>query len=475
MHDKRKVTSCDRRTAMHIARDQNVGRVTRSGKLASRKTGGDELVSTNDNTEVHVAGTKARHGQIARDDIVSSNHHTATHANAGGINVALKYRGAMDSHSDKLVRCENGRLHRVTATANGAIDAVTSCDHTNHRKLDHEIIGDKTSIDKTAEATPVNGPYALPIDILLVLARDHLPIPTLASLAKTDRRLNSLCQPLLYRTAAFEDEAHTEVITKYGLPRSWTSLTTFLNPKEPLVLWAARRGRCDILEQYRRHSRHPSHLTATFRRPFVQCHHDRDNNHPWTPRHRINATVDAATGVLKFRIRGFWASAQYTSTMTALHLASQNGQTRTVSWLLAAGAHSHLDALVTRPCVCPSLHVRFLGDYHNVVSAEDAPVATPLHLAIAHGHEATVQLLLEHATDTSTWATAHPDAYVSSALCIMAANSMVRPLRWLALRHADAFRKAVLHRDVVGLFPVSYAAFIEDIQIRREVEHLLEE
>lgn len=118
-----------------------------------------------------------------------------------------------------------------------------------------------------------------------------------------------------------------------------------------------------------------------------------------------------------------------------MHFPSHHGQTTTASGLL--GVEGHPDTLAAYPCMYSSLYVQFLYKEYNVVRPDDAPSTTPLRLAIAHGHQAAVQFLLQHGPDTSKLATALVDSYVSSALCITAAKCMFRPLRCLAERHVE--------------------------------------
>ncbi|KAF9869917.1 hypothetical protein CkaCkLH20_12624 [Colletotrichum karsti] len=90
-----------------------------------------------------------------------------------------------------------------------------------------------------------------------------------------------------------------------------------------------------------------------------------------------------------------------------------------VTWL-PADAGTSIDAIAMYPCICLPRHM-FLQDNHNdhnVVEPDDASVATPLHLAIAHGHEATN--LIQYYPHAQPQTSAHAAVYLPQDLVPLA-------------------------------------------------------
>ncbi|GKT67429.1 ankyrin unc44 [Colletotrichum tofieldiae] len=278
-------------------------------------------------------------------------------------------------------------------------------------------------------------PTRLPNDVLLqivqVCAAPASPdfIPTLASICLANKFLYAVARPLIFRAAASRDHIHIDSPVNIS-PDAYTP---------PLVLWAASRGRLDVLR----------HISATFRIPAHMC----QDHWPWA---RGDLTLAAGSA-------------------TALHFACRNGHRATARWLLEHGAQ--VNQLSYHNCLCPSKHLRLL----DVIDPGDAPSATPLALAIAHKQEEIAYLLIAHGArwvndDADDEDEDHGDGYdaniaaflarrsaqLSSSLSIAVANGMHRLISWLHKFHPTEFRQAARIYDSHGFNALHYVVCHDD-------------
>ncbi|KAL0929228.1 ankyrin unc44 [Colletotrichum truncatum] len=139
---------------------------------------------------------------------------------------------------------------------------------------------------------------------------------------------------------------------------------------------------------------------------------------------------------------------------TPLHAAARVGDDELVESMLRRGVN--VDAEACLPCLCPSPHSRILNDSDPF----EEVLATPLHLALAHGKTSTAKLLMVHGAlwDRPGFVTG-PSGGVTS-LHIMAANGATQLINWVANspRHVLC-RNGSLHDwpDANGFSSLHYA------------------
>nr|XP_036574835.1 ankyrin unc44 [Colletotrichum truncatum]KAF6781310.1 ankyrin unc44 [Colletotrichum truncatum] len=269
----------------------------------------------------------------------------------------------------------------------------------------------------------------------------------LAALAVTSRLWYAVANPLLHITALALDllgthpRDHLETVAyKHGAVRlanlinfygEFTSQNQTASRRESLLLWAISSRRHDLVRRLLLHVPEPLLAVIFDSRLSVswECTSGTHYPDPKTARH-----------------------VQYYA--TPLHAAARVGDDELVESMLRRGVN--VDAEACLPCLCPSPHSRILNDSDPF----EEVLATPLHLALAHGKTSTAKLLMVHGAlwDRPGFVTG-PSGGVTS-LHIMAANGATQLINWVANspRHVLC-RNGSLHDwpDANGFSSLHYA------------------
>lgn len=183
----------------------------------------------------------------------------------------------------------------------------------------------------------------------------------------------------------------------------------------PVALWASERNRVDTLAllwkaQARLRatracssafaaSRGPpdaafAPLTSAFWYPLPHdCRHDPTHT-PWGPRRRPDSDDDDDDDDNEDEEQVNDLMPIVTGWCTALHLAAREGHNETVRALVTTYG-AYVDATARYVCVCRSLHMRHIRFTKGIAALDLEPVTTPLHVALANGHDSTARLLVE--------------------------------------------------------------------------------
>ncbi|KAL0934671.1 ankyrin unc44 [Colletotrichum truncatum] len=296
--------------------------------------------------------------------------------------------------------------------------------------------------------SPIPG---LPFEIVLEIIDNIYHIPTLNAVSRTCWDLHNASIALLYnRALTMDDEEvqsttniHTnydveEFIRDYGV-EPYTS---------PIVLWAAAVDAAYGLPVLQRVlALRPMHLWATFHIPGNTC----ESHWPW---------ISVVEGNVSH------------GRTTALHVAAASGNFACVDWLLEdyrTRGILGIEVTATYACICPSRHLQVLQQRHGLREAEDCPDATPLHLALAHGHIDVAKLLI---LQGANWSTFIEGCHGVTGLMIMVANGQLSILEWLIdnnlLRDQD-----VKFEDNLGLTAPDYLVACMDENTTALITHLL--
>ncbi|KZL65826.1 ankyrin unc44 [Colletotrichum tofieldiae] len=267
---------------------------------------------------------------------------------------------------------------------------------------------------------------SLPNELVLAIIASVHDVPTLAAVARTCRSLYKMTLPFLHGKALDRDDAEVDN----------PNIVTDADPYAlPLVLWAAASRDLPLLETIL--ALRPAHLTARLRLPATTCR----GHWPWY-RH-----VDVTVGHT-----------------TALHVAATVGDLPTLQWLLrhhrpsARGGGPGIDEPSRFACVCPSRHLSILQLFHVIYDPEDAPHASPLHLALCHGRVDCARLLVERGAD---WSRPLRGSHGVTGLMIMVANGLLPLFEWL-LAQGLVTAAAANERDDLGLAALNYASACRD-------------
>ncbi|WYZ36300.1 hypothetical protein EsH8_XII_000050 [Colletotrichum jinshuiense] len=239
---------------------------------------------------------------------------------------------------------------------------------------------------------------SLPQELVFLIIDNIQDVPTLAAVIRTCRSLYKTTLPFLHGKALARDDAEVDN----------PNIVTDANPYTvPLVLWATASRSLPLLETIL--ALRPAHLSARFRLPatICRCHW------PWY------SDVDVTVGHT-----------------TALHVAATVGDLPTLQWLLrhrpsACGGVGgpDMDELSRYSCVCPSRHLSILQLFHVIYDPEEAPRASPLHLALCHGRMDCARLLIQRGADWSR--PLGRGSHGVTGLMIIVANGLLPLFEWL--------------------------------------------
>lgn len=288
-----------------------------------------------------------------------------------------------------------------------------------------------------SSSSPVPG---LPFELVLAIIDAVSDVPTLSAISQTCRDLRDAALTPLYRKGLARDDTEVQssanIFTDFDVnepPRDYV-----LRPyARPIVLWAAAADPVyglPVLERVL--ALRPLHLWATFHLPADTC----GSHWPW------------ATGGARPLSPG---------RTTALHAAAAAGSFLAVYWLLEdhrARSTLGLEVTATYACVCPSRHLQVVRQRHGVVDAEDSPDATPLHLALAHGHLEVAKLLI---LCGANWAEFTEGCHGVTGLMMIVANGHLALLEWL-VGNGMLRRRHVEHEDNAGLTARDYLSVCGD-------------
>ncbi|KAK1570211.1 uncharacterized protein LY79DRAFT_570234 [Colletotrichum navitas] len=267
---------------------------------------------------------------------------------------------------------------------------------------------------------------AVPKELVLAIIDSVQDMPTLAAVARTCRCFHEMTLPFLHTKALGRDDAEVDKLNMVTDDDPYTL---------PLVLWATASRDLPLLETIL--ALRPSHLTARFRYPATTCR----GHWPW------RRDIDVSVGHT-----------------TALHIAASTGDLSVLQWLLhhhhpsPCGGSPALDQLSRYACVCPSRHLIILQLFHVIYDPEEAPRASPLHLALCHGHMDCARLLIKCGAD---WSRPLPGSHGVTGLMIIVANGLVPLFEWL-LSQGLITAAAANERDDLGLGALNYASACRD-------------
>ncbi|KAF3797721.1 hypothetical protein GCG54_00014620 [Colletotrichum gloeosporioides] len=292
-------------------------------------------------------------------------------------------------------------------------------------------------------ASPIPG---LPFEIVLAIVGVIQDVSTLSAVSQTCHDLYEAASPLLYRNGLARDDTEVQssinIHTNYDIeetPRDYT-LKPYANP---IVLWAAAADPVvglPVLEKVL--SLRPLHLWATFHLPGHTC----EPHWPWT----TNTEEPLSAGRI-----------------TSLHVAASVGNFAAVYWLLEdhlSRSTLGLEVTATYACMCPSSHLNILRQNHGLLDAEDCPDATPLHLALAHGHIDVARLLI---LCGANWSGFTDGCHGVTGLMMIASNGQVELLKWL-FDNGLLTKQAVEHEDNMGFTAEDYVCSC-DSEVERGV------
>ncbi|GJC90254.1 hypothetical protein ColLi_13092 [Colletotrichum liriopes] len=236
-------------------------------------------------------------------------------------------------------------------------------------------------------------PRNLPTEILLAIFHAVTDIPTLHATTQTSRAAYDAVWPRLYTLALDADDLKLDTGSVQGPDNDL-----------PLALWLAAQQR-DVTRQLGRiRLLRRNHLWSRFRIDGSICR----PHWPWADR-------DVSCGYAM-----------------PIHMACSHGTLDTVSWLLdQKPAEADIDALSRFTCICSSPHLGMLMQVHRLSDPEEFPLSTPLHLALCNRREDVAKALITHGAN---WGRAVPDNHGVTGLMVMAGNSMLPLLDWLAVR-----------------------------------------
>ncbi|KZL64585.1 ankyrin unc44 [Colletotrichum tofieldiae] len=239
-----------------------------------------------------------------------------------------------------------------------------------------------------------------------------------AALASTSRKWYLIANPLLHTASLALDhfasqtlpsqqailadwrQELTQVVTAADLFRDpWSSVRADNQPVcdcEPLLFWAASSGRLDLLQRLLSYG--PEWLHE-FWEPQDSSRPDGDGNgdDAGAPSEPCFATF--------------------------LHAAARAGQDDVIEWILAQAYSTScwgplpavdIDAEAQLVCLCPSPHLD-VGDWDESLGVG----ASPLHLALTHGHHSTAKVLMRHG---AVWDRSFSFSAGVTGLHIMTAN-----------------------------------------------------
>lgn len=223
-------------------------------------------------------------------------------------------------------------------------------------------------------------------------------IADLAATAQTCRALYVLLIRQVY-VEAIESDVKQRAL---HLPPPYLSRTAVL-PPVPVALWAAEHNRLDTIKRlWQAQQNHPQQyepLACAYWYPMPRDCQDDLGHIQWRlrPWHQdqdpsFNAIITAG-----------WC--------TALHIAAREGHDDVVRMLAKYGAH--IDATARHVCVCRSLHMRLMIKDNGFVDPNEAPVATPLHVALANGNDHTARLLVQLGADCLQEVALEPSLYLT--------------------------------------------------------------
>ncbi|GKT97647.1 ankyrin unc44 [Colletotrichum tofieldiae] len=267
--------------------------------------------------------------------------------------------------------------------------------------------------------------WRLDYDVMLTVVDSIQHVPTLSAIACTCRSLHRAVMPKLHRRALDHDETEIDN-TDYATHESPYSI--------PLALWATTSQARPLLETIL--ALRPAHLSARFRLPATTCR----PHWPWDP--ALTVTVG------------------YT---TALHTAATIGDLAILRWLMrhcpSLRTAEAVDAPSRYTCQCPSRHLRVLQMFHVLYDPEESPLASPLHLALCHGHVNCARFLIQHGAN---WDRPLPGSRGVTGLMIIAANGLLPLLDWLLRERLLKVNDALVERDDMGLGALNYVAVCQN-------------
>ncbi|KDN63656.1 hypothetical protein CSUB01_11804 [Colletotrichum sublineola] len=270
----------------------------------------------------------------------------------------------------------------------------------------------------------------LPLDLLehigLALVCPSQPAPgsplsstrlrDLAALAATSRECHAFANPLLHTAAIAFDLIASQLVhrqeaflRRYPLRLyraveayrdPWLSVSASGQPsynREPLLLWAVTSGRLDILHRLLQHA--PESLVYFLLGVrLAVCWPCLDQHQPHLPPEGATETYYAAP----------------------LHAAARAGHDDLVKYILdRGGVNINIDAEAQLLCLCPS----------SRINRPDELCATPLHVALSHGHHSTAKILMLRG---AIWDRPFEFSRGVTGLHIMAATGAADLANWIA-------------------------------------------
>lgn len=179
----------------------------------------------------------------------------------------------------------------------------------------------------------------LPIEVVVLIA-EACRVPEKSALVRTNRQLNELLTPVLYR---------------YNIQREGSSA----------MFWAAEQG---CIKTFDRLLSHGAEVNDNHASRFLVVH---KHFYPYRPR-RLHDTF-----------------------FTPLHIAAKFGQDDAVKWLLNHGAR--IEAVAHNLCGCQDGATDIAND--TDFDPRLSPLSTPLHIAICNGQLTTAKLLVSRGAE----------------------------------------------------------------------------